>query len=129
MWLYLFSFYAIAYVMPLNGFNWGVSGAIYFLSFCLLILVPLYHVSTVRLVKFFNFDAIVEFGDDEIVIRHRNKDMVERKGWDWVKNIVFISGSVIIEVKAPSRFLIMLGKRDMTDQEIQFFISKQLGRV
>lgn len=125
MWLYLISFYAIAYVMPLNGFNWEVSGVIYFLAFCMLILVPLYHVSTVRLVKLFNFDAVVEFGDDEIVIRHRNKDLVEHKGWDWVKNIVFLSGSVILEVKAPSRFLIMLGKRNLTAEEIQFFRSKQ----
>lgn len=125
MWLYLFSFFVIAYVLPLNGYNWWVSGVIYFLSFCMLILVPLYHISTVRLVKLFNFDALVEFGDEEIVIRHRNKDLVERKDWSWVRSLLFLNASVVLEVRSPSRFLIMLGKDSLTGEEIGFFKSKQ----
>ncbi|WP_262496951.1 hypothetical protein [Formosa algae] len=34
-----------------------------------------------------NFDALVSFNPDNIVIKHVNKDLIETKSWDWVKDI------------------------------------------
>lgn len=121
LWLYLLSMFAIASVLPLPTLSIPVSAIIYFAIFLVVILVPVYHLSTVRLVQSLNFDADVEFDENQIIIRHRNKDLIETKDWQWILQISFTGSAVVLTVRQPRTFLIFLNKNNLTERELHFF--------
>lgn len=121
LWIYLICMFVIASVLPLPGVNNLVSGLIYFISFLILVIIPGYHFSTVRLVKTLQFDADVEFSETGIVVRHRNKDVVETKGWKWISRIIITGGAVVLETRQYPGFMIFLSKERLEGEELGFF--------
>lgn len=121
LWIYLICMFVIASVLPLPAVNFLVSGLIYFISFLVLVIIPAYHFSTVRLVKTLQFDADAEFSETGIVLRHRNKDVVETKGWEWISRIIITGGSVVLETRQYPGFMIFLSKERLKGEELSFF--------
>lgn len=83
--MYLISTFMIAYVFPVSGLGFVLSALIYFAGFDLLVIVPLYYFSSKALAKRNGLDADIEFNEQNIIIRHRNKAIVETKEWSWIK--------------------------------------------
>lgn len=123
LWMYLISTLLLAYVIPIDSLGIFLSALIYF-TFLIVILIPLYHFSAKVIAKKNNLDADIEFNEENITIRHRNKLMVETKEWAWVKKLEITDRGVFLVVDNPHRFLISLSKNNLTESELQFFKKK-----
>lgn len=121
MWRYLLAMLIVAYVFPLNPPGFLLSALIYFLAFIIVILVPLYHFSSVRLAKKTDFDAEVTFSKANIVIAYKNRQSTEIKEWTWIRNIDITSNNVWLVTNEAPRFLISLGKNKLSESEWLFF--------
>jgi len=123
LWMYLTAAFLLGYAAPVSSFGIFFSSLIYF-AFLFIILVPLYYFSTKRIAKKNDFDADIEFNDQNIIIRHRNREMVETKEWVWVKKLDINSQGVFLVVDNPHRFLISFSKNELSENELQFFEKK-----
>ncbi|MEC5142032.1 hypothetical protein [Chitinophaga sp. 212800010-3] len=121
MWMYLAAMLLLGYAVPLTSFGTILSALFYFFIFILVILVPLYHFSSKALAAKNLFDADIEFGEQQIIIRHRNKDLTETKDWSWVRQMDINRNAVLLVVNISYRFLIQLNKDRLTESEWQFF--------
>ncbi len=121
VWMYLLGMLLLGYALPFDTFGVIPSTLIYFLLFTIIILVPVYHFSAKALANSNAMDADVEFSDQSIVIRHRNKDLVETKDWSWIKQIDLTGKAVLLVVNQSRRFLITIDRGSLTDSEWQFF--------
>jgi len=124
LWMYLISMFLIGYAIPIASLGIFLSSLIYF--FCLIIiLIPIYHFSAKAIANKNSFDADIEFNEQHIIIRHRNKAVVETKEWDWVKKLDITDRDVFLVVYNPNRFLISLSKNSLSESELQFFEKKK----
>ena len=121
IWLYLMGMLLLGYGLPLPQLNTLVSGIIYFFAFIIVILLPVYHFSARNIVKTDPFDAEVLFNEQNIAIRHKNKELDEVKDWSWIKRMDMTSGTVMLEPNQPERFLIILDREKLTENEWLFF--------
>lgn len=122
--MYLISIFLLGYVVPIASYGIFLSSLIYF--FCLLIiLIPLYHFSAKAIANKNSLDADIEFNEQNIIIRHRNKALVETKEWTWVKKLDITDKGVFLVVDNPYRFLISLSKNNLSESELQFFEKKK----
>ncbi|WP_142688325.1 hypothetical protein [Chitinophaga polysaccharea] len=121
IWRYLFAILPIAYIFPLNPPGFLLSGLIYFFIFTIVILVPLYHFSSVRMAKKIDFDAEVTFTDAHIVVVHKNRQSTEIKEWTWIRNIDITSNNIWLVTNEVPRFLISLSKNNLSENERLFF--------
>lgn len=71
------------------------------------------------------FDAEVTFSEEKITIRHRNKDLVETKDWNWIKKISATKDRFVLVVNQRQQFVISLAKDELTQDEIAFFERKK----
>ncbi|MBC9933494.1 hypothetical protein [Chitinophaga qingshengii] len=123
LWLYLLGMLLLAYELPLP--SWGVipSAIVYFFVFVVLVLIPVYHFSTKMLEKKIGFDAVITFSEQNIVIRHINKELTEIKQWDWIKQINLAPNAVWLVTDQSFRFAITLPKNKLDENEWEFFSS------
>ena len=122
IWRYLLGMLLLAWVYPLNQLGVIISALVYFLVFIVAILIPVYHFSSKMMAKRSSFDADVEFNEQNIIIKHRNKDLSEVKEWKaWVKQIDIRSSAVFIVLNQPYRFVIIFQKDKLSADELQFF--------
>jgi len=123
LWMYLTGTFLLGYAIPISSFGIFYSSLIYF-AFLIIILVPLYYFSTKRIAKKNDFDADIEFNDKNIIIRHRNREMMETKEWTWVKKLDINNLGVFLVVNNPHRFLISFSKNELSENELEFFEKK-----
>lgn len=121
IWRYLLAILVVAYIFPLNPPGFLLSGLIYFFAFIIVILVPLYHFSSVMLAKKIDFDADVTFSEANIVIAHKNKQSTETKDWSWIRSIDITANNVWLVTNEVPRFLISLSKNKLSESEWLFF--------
>lgn len=121
--MYLIGTFLLGYAIPISSFGIFFSSLIYF-AFLIIILVPLYYFSTKRIAEKNDFDADIEFNDENIIIRHRNREMVETKEWAWVKKLDINNLGVFLVVDNPYRFLISFSKNELSENELEFFEKK-----
>lgn len=124
LWIYLVSIIMIAYVIPIASSGIFLSSLIYF-SFLLVILIPLYHFSAKIIAVKNNLDADIEFNEQSIIIRHRNKTAIEIKEWTWIKKLDITSHGIFLVADTPNRFLISFNKDGLSEEELQFFEKKK----
>lgn len=74
--------------------------------------------------KKIEFDAEVTFSEEKITIKHRNKDLVETKDWNWIKKISATKDRFVLVVNQRQQFVISLAKEELTPTEIAFFETK-----
>lgn len=120
IWIYLICMFVIASVLPLPSVSILFSGMIYFLSLLILVILPTYHFSAVRLASTLKFDADAVFSEVDIVLRHRNKDLVETKDWTWISKIAFTPAAVVLETRQYPGFMIFLRRNGLTGEEMAF---------
>ncbi len=70
------------------------------------------------------FDAEVTFSEEKITIKHRNKDLVETKDWNWIKNISATKDRFVLVINQRQQFVISLAKDELTQADIAFFENK-----
>lgn len=121
IWRYLPAMLIVAYIFPLNPPGFLLSGLIYFFVFTIVILVPLYHFSSVMMAKKIDFDADVTFSEAHIVVAHKNKPSTETKEWTWIRNIDITANNVWLVTNEAPRFLISLPKNKLSESELLFF--------
>jgi hypothetical protein len=121
IWLYLLGMLLLGYALPLAGYGALFSGLLYFVVFIAVVVVPVYHFSSKALAEKIGFDADMEFSEQHIVVKHRNKDQVETKEWTWVKRIDITGNAVFLVVAEPTRFVITLDRQHLTESELHFF--------
>ncbi|WP_433630408.1 hypothetical protein [Chryseobacterium cucumeris] len=71
-----------------------------------------------------NLDADIEFGEEIITIKHKNKQLTEVKDWNWINEILISKKMVFIVVYYPNRFLISIDKNKLSESELHFFAKK-----
>jgi hypothetical protein len=113
----------LAYASPLPSMGVVPSALIYFLVFVIVVLVPLYHFSSKAQARKSNFDADITFSEENILIRHRNKDLAETKEWSWIKKIDITQAAIVFVTEQDRRFLISFSKNNLSQDE-QLFFSK-----
>ncbi|MDN5284464.1 MAG: hypothetical protein JWR38_738 [Mucilaginibacter sp.] len=121
IWRYLLGMFILGFVCPLNPPGAIISALIYFLIFIVVILIPVYHFSSKIMEKRIAFDADVEFNKQNIIIKHRNKDLEEVKEWTWIKQIDITGKAVFLIVNQPNQFAIILNNNNLSENELQFF--------
>ena len=120
IWKYLILTLIIGFLKPINGLNPIITALIYFAGINL-ILWPLQYVSAKIFAKKINFDAMVEFDETEIKINHNNKDLIELKDWNWIKNIEFSKENIWLTLNQARPFGIVIPKSKLNASEIELF--------
>lgn len=123
-WMYLIGMTLLGYALPLPSLGIAFSALIYFFIFLIVVLVPLYHFSSKRLAHKNQLDADIEFAEQEITIRHRNKPFVEIKDWTWVKELHITRDTIFVIVNYPHRFLMSIDRNGLSENEADFFAGK-----
>jgi len=124
LWMYLGAMFLLAYGFPLASFGVLSSGLIYFFIFLAVVLVPIYHFSSKAIAAKDKLHADIEFNDKNIILKHKNKTHVELMGWDWVKELHITRNAVFFIVNYPHRFLISFGRKELSENEVQFLLTK-----
>ena len=106
--------------MPIRDFNSLLCVILYFAGI-MIVVCPLIYLSAKTQAKATNFDAIVEFNENEIKINHNNKDEIETKDWSWIKKIDIKAERVWLTINELRPFAISLPKSKLSDVEINFF--------
>ncbi|WP_299780017.1 hypothetical protein [uncultured Formosa sp.] len=125
IWKYLILTAIMGYLIPINNTHPFVSALLYFLG-VMLILWPLQYFSAKTLGKTINFDALVEFNQDKIIINHTNKDEIETKNWNWIKRIELKKDKIWLTLNLSRPFVISIPKSKLQQSEIDFFKLKQI---
>lgn len=124
LWIYLGAMFLLAYGIPFASFGVLLSGLIYFIVFLIIVLVPVYHFSSKAIADKDKLDADIEFNEKNIIIKHKNKPQVEVMEWNWVKELHITKNAVFFIVNYPHRFLISFGRKELSENEVQFLLSK-----
>lgn len=124
IWKYLILSILLGFLVPVNEMN---SFLLAFLFFVLinLILWPLQYLSAKAYAQAIDFDADVEFGENEIKINHNNQDLKEIKNWDWVKQIEIKEDRVWLTLHQKRPFGINVPKAKLNDADLELFKRKQ----
>lgn len=69
--------------------------------------------------KTMNFDADVDFSEDKITLRHRNKDLYEEKDWTWVQQMDIKDDRVFLIPNEKRRMVYQLTQ--LSSEELDFF--------
>ena len=120
IWKYLILTLIIGFLKPINGLSPILTALIYFAGINL-ILWPLQYVSAKIFAKKINFDAMVEFDETEIKINHNNKDLIELKDWNWIKNIELSKENIWLTLNQARPFGIVIPKSKLNASEIELF--------
>ncbi|TVZ15979.1 YcxB family protein [Maribacter sp. MAR_2009_72] len=123
VWSYLLATLMIAVVVPIKQYNFITSFLIYFFGLMLIVFPIMIMAAKVQGEKM-EFDAEVTFSEEKIAIRHRNKDLVETKDWNWIKKISATKDRFVLVVNQRQQFVIALAKDELTQEEIAFFETK-----
>ena len=71
------------------------------------------------------FDADIEFNEDNIIITHRNKDLVESKDWSWIKKIEARKDRIYFVLNEKVPFGLNIPKSALTVDQISFIEHKK----
>jgi hypothetical protein len=110
----------LGFLKPIGELG-GFSTFLVYFSGLMLILFPLQFLSAKVLAKKINFDADVEFSNEAITVKHRNKDSIEHKDWSWIREINFKKDSIWLVINNTIPFGIGLRKDKLSSDEIAFF--------
>ncbi|WP_434035930.1 hypothetical protein [Formosa sp. 4Alg 33] len=124
IWKYLLFTLIMGYALPINELSPISSGLIYFVA-VMILLWPLQYLSAKRFSKLINFDAIVEFNEQEIKLNHNNSNTVEVKDWNWVRVIEIKKERIWLALNEARPFAISIPKSKLSQSEIEFFKSKK----
>ncbi|WP_159021365.1 hypothetical protein [Formosa sp. L2A11] len=124
VWKYLILTGIMGYVNPMPNMGPFATAALYFLG-VMLILLPLQYFSAKTLGKKINFDALVEFNEEDIIINHNNKDEIETKNWNWISVIDLKKDRIWLTLNQTRPFAISIPKSKLQESEIAFFKQKQ----
>ncbi|CDF78973.1 hypothetical protein BN863_12610 [Formosa agariphila KMM 3901] len=113
----------MGFSLPINKMNPVVSGLIYFAA-VMLLLWPLQYLSAKRFSKLINFDALVEFKEDEIKLNHNITNTTEIHNWNWVNTIDIKKDKIWLTLNEARPFAVSIPKSKLTQSEIDFFKSK-----
>ena len=72
------------------------------------------------------FDADVEFTNDKITIKHRNKNLVEEKDWLWIKALKSTNDYFVLELNQSPSFVIHFSKSKLSQEQIDFFENREV---
>lgn len=119
IWKYLLCSIVLGMLVPILSWSPVVSIFIYFFGIMLL-LWPLLYLSSKGLASKIDFDANIEFAEDQITIRHINKELEEIKSWTWIKKIVDHEDRfwLIVDKTIPNG--ITIPKSNLSQAEIDF---------
>jgi hypothetical protein len=124
IWRYLIGTLIIGFLAPLGSFNGTTSFVIYFAGL-MMIVFPLMIISAKVMANKMKLDADIEFGEEKIIINHRNKELVETKDWNWIKEIDSKKNRFYFVLNERTPFGISIPKFDLTSEEIEFFERKK----
>lgn len=118
-WLYLLSMIIIAVLYPLPDFGWLVSGLIYYAGLLLLIIFPLYFLSTALQAKKNPFYADVSFSEQAIIIVDIATGNQVQKSWKWIKTIQLSRDNMALNINQRPRTVMFLSH--LSAEELLFF--------
>ncbi len=127
IWKYLLCSIVLGFLAQIGTMSSVLSSVIYF-GGIMLILLPLQIWSAKRMSKQLKFDANVSFKENEIIIEHNNKTVVEAKDWTWIKTIESKKDRYWLVVNQKTPFGISIPKSDMNSSEIELFERKINGK-
>jgi len=110
----------LGFLLPISGVNPYVTTVIYFIVINA-ILWPLQYLSAKTYAKNINFDAIIDFNENEIILDHQNKELTETKDWSWIEKIDLEGDRIWFTLNQPRPFGISIPKSKLSDSEIIFF--------
>lgn len=119
-------FIAIGIPTLFGGFIWTFLGT--FVCLCILSMIAIYFSSKFQSKKM-QFDANVTFNEAEIIIEHLNKQLIERKNWDWILRSQENKYGFFITIQKRPRFELILLKTGLTDNEANILRSLLLKNV
>jgi len=121
IWKYLLASVLLGFSMPFGSYSSLISIPIYF-ALIMIIVMPALYLSAKTQAKTSNFDAMVEFKENEIIIHHTEKE-VESTDWNWIKKIEIRRDTIWLIINQVKPYGISLPKSKLTDTEINFFES------
>jgi len=127
IWYYLLATLIFGVVLPLDAYNGITSFLIYFFGL-LLIVIPLMIMAAKIQGAKMEFDADITFSEETITIKHHNKELVETKDWNWIKNIIDKKHSFYFVINTQKRFGIAIAKGELKPEEIEFFKKKKVHK-
>ncbi len=124
VWKYLISSALIAFVKPeIFGSTFKTTMGIF--AIITLIVIVLIIVSSKILANKTEFDAMIRFTENEIIINHIDpKKDTEYKDWTWIKTIKENHKEFWLRANQWPPLLINLDKKLLTSSEIEFFKMK-----
>ncbi len=123
IWKYLILALLIAYLKPMNQMHPILSAIVYFLLINV-ILWPLQYISAKAYARSINFDADVTFGEDEIIIKHNNKEAIETKDWNWIQKIEIRKERIWLTLTQARPFGISIPLSKLSKSDIDLFRRK-----
>lgn len=120
LWKYLICTLVVGFLMPINSLTGTSSTIIYFVGL-MLIVIPLIIISAKIQGNKIDIDVDIEFSEKEIILTHRNKELVEIKKWSWIKRIDIRKNMIYLVVDSKWPFAISFPKSELSTSEINFF--------
>lgn len=114
---YLIASLLIAVAKPSLFGNFTYTACFIFTVLCLLSLILIVISSSIQ-AKRMQFDADITFTTSEIIITHKNKDLIEKKNWDWILNAEENKHSFYLLIQKNPRLELILHKRNFNREEI-----------
>jgi len=125
LWRYLACSVLLAVVQP-HWFGSTLSTFIYLFGGLVCISIVAMYLSSKYAASKNLFDADVEFTDDRITIKHRNKDLVEEKDWLWIKALKSTDDYFVLELNQSPSFIIHFSKSKLSQAQIDFFENREV---
>jgi hypothetical protein len=111
---------AISFPSLLGGIVWTMLGT--FTILCVLSFLAMYFSSKVQANKTI-FDANVTFGESDITIEHLNKELIEKKKWDWIVGSQENKYGFFLTIQKKPRIELILMKTNLSENEAISFRS------
>jgi len=127
LYRYLLAAIILGIVAGIDSYSPLISMIIYFM--CIMIVVlPLMYISGRIQARKINFDADISFNESEILVDHRNKDLQEKKDWNWIKNMAIQKERIFLELNEEVPFAISIPTMKLTGEEIEF-LKRKAGKT
>jgi len=119
IWKYILATLLITSVSPIDSLSILTSFTLYFLGL-MIIIIPLILISAKIQANKTSFDAYLTFNDKNIIVHHRNKELIETKKWSWIKKIDNKRDTFYLIVNQKTPFAILIQKNKLTAEQICF---------
>jgi len=125
LWRYMAASALFAFAKP-DLFGSFFYTFLYFFFGVICVAIIAMYLSSKSMAKKNLFDADVEFTDDQITINHRNKDLVEKKDWLWIKAIKSTDDYFVLEINQTPSLIIHFSKSKLSQEQIDFFENRKV---